>query len=155
MVSIVKLSIAIILYQYIICILGVVIENVAENYTVGSDASITCRSDTETERMEWLTQERTVIVLESNVTRLNLIFTPVNDSIHGQVYICRVIRSGSDMPEQNFTMNVEQNFTMNVEGWYKDGAIYINMTCHACAYFDSSSSCRNCTGFEHYSNEKH
>ncbi len=88
--------------------LGVVIENVAENYTVGNNASITCHSDSDTERMEWLTHEGTIIVWESGVTRLNLTFIPVNDSIHGQVYICRVIlRSSSDMPMINFTMNVE------------------------------------------------
>ena len=82
---------------------------------MGSNISITCRSDTDTERMEWLTQEGTVIILERNVTQLNLIFTPVNDSIHGQVYICRAIRSGSDMPEQNFTMNVESK---RLRGFY-------------------------------------
>ena len=74
---------------------------------MGSNDSITCRSDTDTERMEWLTQEGTVIVSESNVTQLNLTFTPVSDSIHGQVYICRVTRNNNDTPEQNFTMNVE------------------------------------------------
>ena len=74
---------------------------------MGSNASITCRSDTDTERMEWLTQEGTIMHVESNVTQLNLTFTPVSDSIHGQVFICRVVRNISDMPEQNFTMNVE------------------------------------------------
>ena len=77
---------------------------------MGSNASITCRSDTDAERMEWLTQEGTqsvMIVSESNVTQLNLTFTPVSDSIHGQVYICRVVRNNNDIPEINFTMNVE------------------------------------------------
>ena len=77
---------------------------------MGSNASITCRSDTDAERMEWLTQEGTqsvMIASERNVTQLNLTFTPVSDSIHGQVYICRVIRNNNDTPEQNFTMNVE------------------------------------------------
>ena len=87
--------------------LGVDIEDITEKNIVGSDASITCRSDTDTERMDWLTQEGTVIVSESNVTQLNLTFTPINDSIHGQVFICRVVRSISDTSEQNFTMNVE------------------------------------------------
>ena len=73
---------------------------------MGSDANITCRSDTDAERMEWLTQEGTVTVSESNVTQLNLTFTPIYDSIHGQVYICRIVINSNDMPEQNFTMNV-------------------------------------------------
>ena len=80
---------------------------------MGSDATITCQSDIATERIEWLTQERTVIVYESNATQLNLTFTPVNDSIHGQVYICRVMiavtRNNTGVAEQNFTMNVEGN----------------------------------------------
>ena len=71
---------------------------------MGSNASITCRSDIDAQRMEWLTQEGTIIVSESNVTQLNLTFTFVNDSVHGQVFICRVVRSVSDMPEHNFTM---------------------------------------------------
>ena len=77
---------------------------------MGCYASITCRSDTDAERMEWLIQERTIIhvvVAESNVTQLNLTFTPVSDSVHGQVYICRAVRNNNDTPEQNFTMNVE------------------------------------------------
>jgi hypothetical protein len=74
---------------------------------VGSNVNITCRSDTDTDRMEWLTQEGDVIVFGSSVTWLNLTFTPINDSIHGQVYICRAERSGSHMAEQNFTMNVK------------------------------------------------
>ena len=74
---------------------------------MGSNASITCRSDIDAQRMEWLTQEGTIIVSESNVTQLNLTFTPVSDSVHGQVYICRVVRSSSDTPEQNFTLNIE------------------------------------------------
>ena len=73
---------------------------------MGSNASVTC-SDTDTERIKWLRDDGTVIVFESNATQLDLPFTPVNDSIHGQVYTCRVIRNHSDMPEQNFTMNVK------------------------------------------------
>ena len=79
-------------------------------WEVMSTSLVTCRSDIDTERMEWLSQERSVIVNERNITQLNLTIIPVNDSIHGRVYICRVIRSGSDMPEQNFTMNVESKY---------------------------------------------
>jgi phenolic acid decarboxylase len=127
--------------------LGVVLENIAETYTVESNVSITCRSDTDTERIEWLTQEGTVIVSESNVTQLDLHFTPVNDSIHGQVYICRVIRSDSDII-------AEQNFTMNVVGWYSDRAIIINIMTRMCMILYFSSNCRDCTGIEHCSIEK-
>lgn len=73
---------------------------------MGSTATITCRSDTPTERIEWLRDEDIVIGFESMVMQLDLHFTPVNDSIHGQVYICRVTRNITEVAERNFTMNV-------------------------------------------------
>ena len=87
--------------------IGVFVESIAETYTVGNNANITCRSDVATERIEWLRDERTVIVFGNNVTQLDLSFTPVNGSVHDQVYICRVIRSRTDVTEQNFTMKVD------------------------------------------------
>ena len=88
------------------CCLGVnIIKN--ETYTVGSNATITCHSDTPTERIEWLRDNGIVIGFGSMLMQLDLHFTPVNDSVHGQVYICRVTRNISEVAEQNFTMSVE------------------------------------------------
>ena len=86
---------------------GVVIESVAETYTVGNNANITCRSDVATEKIEWLRDEGKVIVSESNASQLELPFAPVNDSVHGQVYVCRVTRNLTDVTERNFTMKVD------------------------------------------------
>ena len=72
---------------------------------MGINITITCRSDTATERMEWLTNE-TVLVSGTMIEQLDLDFTPVNDSVHGHVYICRVTRRTDEIAEQNFTMNV-------------------------------------------------
>ena len=72
---------------------------------MGINITITCRSDTATERMEWLTNE-TVIVSGTMIKQLDLHFTSVNDSVHGHVYICRVTRNTDETTEQNFTMNV-------------------------------------------------
>ena len=85
--------------------IGVVINNTAETYTVGINITITCHSDTATDRMEWLTNE-TVIVSGTMTMQLDLDFTPVNDNVHGRVYICRVTRNTDETTEQNFTMNV-------------------------------------------------
>lgn len=43
--------------------------------------------------------------------QLDLHFTPVNDSVHGCVYICRVTRNTNEVAEQNFTMNVEGKYS--------------------------------------------
>ena len=49
--------------------------------------------------------------MESNnaagIQELDLIFSPVNDSIHNQVYICRVTRMEGSLAEQNFTVTVK------------------------------------------------
>ena len=96
--------------------LGVVIEYIAETYTVqvgetytvhvGSNTTITCRSDTTTMKIEWL-YKGMVIAFRSMTTQLDLPFMPVNDSIHDRVYICRVTRNNTEVAEQNFTIGVE------------------------------------------------
>ncbi len=89
------------------CFIGVVIRDLAETYMVGINVTITCHSDTATDRMEWLTNNGTVIFTETLTQQLDLHFTPVNDSVHGCIYVCRVTRKTNETVEQNFTMNVE------------------------------------------------
>ena len=38
---------------------------------------------------------------------LNLVFSLVNDSIHNEVYTCRVTREEGIIAAQNFTVNVD------------------------------------------------
>ena len=51
----------------------------------------------------------------TGIRELDLAFSPVNDSIHTQVYMCRVTRDGGD----GMTVTAVQNFTVNVVGNYK------------------------------------
>jgi hypothetical protein len=63
--------------------------------------------------IEWL---RDGMVVESAaftfIQELDLVFSPVNDSIHTQVYVCRVTRDGGN----GVTVTAVQNFTVNVVG---------------------------------------
>ena len=75
-------------------------------------ATATCKSDTPAITIEWL---RDGVVVESEastgIKELDLVFSPVNDSIHNQLYVCRVMRS---VNQTNVT--AVQNFTVNVAG---------------------------------------
>ena len=75
--------------------------------TVGCDANVTCHSDLVSDRIEWLIHDiQTVVTYLTNGTELTLSFKPVNDSVNGTVYTCRVIRDDDDITEKNFTMTV-------------------------------------------------
>ena len=69
-------------------------------------ATAKCISDAPTTRTEWLLNG---VIIESDVStqELDLVFSSVNDSIHNQVYVCRVTREGGAQAEQNFTAKVD------------------------------------------------
>ena len=60
-------------------------------FTVGGQASITCSSDLTVTSIEWIHNHQ--VVSYSTSSELQLTFSPVNDSIHGQEYTCRVTTS--------------------------------------------------------------
>ena len=74
-------------------------------FTVGMSAFAICLSETPATRMEWLTNG---VVVESaaSTQTLDLIIPLVNDSIHNDVYICRVTKVDGMTVYQNFTVNV-------------------------------------------------
>ena len=86
---------------------------VQDEFSVGQSATTSCISDAPATRIEWLIDEVVVESATSNgIQELDLVFSPVNDSIHNQVYVCRVTRDGRDgMP-----VTAMQNFTVNVKG---------------------------------------
>lgn len=76
--------------------------------TVGRDANVTCHSDLVSDRIEWLIHSNeTMVTYLTNGTQLILSFKPVNDSVNGRVYTCRVIRNNDDIIEQNITISVK------------------------------------------------
>ena len=82
-----------------------------DQFKVGQSATASCRSDTPATRIEWLTNGEEVIESTSALStqELNLVFSSVNDSIHNEVYICRVSREGGMIATQNFTVTVNGN----------------------------------------------
>ena len=86
---------------------------VRDLFSVGESATASCKSDTPASRIEWL---RDGVVVESaafgGIQELHLMFSPVNDSIHNQVYVCRITRDG----ENGMQATAVQSFTVNVDG---------------------------------------
>ena len=86
---------------------------IRDQFSIGKSATASCKSDAPATRIEWL---RDGVVVESatftGIQELDLVFSPVNDSIHNQVYVCRVMR----VREDGMTVTAMQNFTVNVDG---------------------------------------
>ena len=61
--------------------------------TVGENAVITCSSVIQAS-LEWLDNEGRVVASVSSQKQLELMFNPVNDSLHNTQYTCRVTREG-------------------------------------------------------------
>ena len=79
-----------------------------DQFYVGQSAIAACRSVTPATRMEWLRNGEVIAsVTSTSIQELNQTFSVVNDSIHNQVYTCRVTRDSG---------TVSQNFTVQVNG---------------------------------------
>ena len=91
--------------------IGVII--VRDQFSIGQSATASCKSDTPVTMIEWLRDGMLVeSVTSMDIQELDLVFSPVNDSIHNQVYVCRVTRDGGD----GMTVTAVQNFTVDVDG---------------------------------------
>ena len=74
-------------------------------FRVGRLSIAVCTSDAPATRMEWLTNGR-VVESALSTQSLDLIIPLVNDSIHDDIFICRVTREGGRIATQNFTADV-------------------------------------------------
>ena len=96
--------------MHVYCI-GVFI--IRDLFSIGESAIASCKSDAPAIMIEWL---RDGVVVESasfsGIQELDLEFSQVNDSIHNQVYACRITRDGGN----GMTVTAVQNFTVNVDG---------------------------------------
>ena len=79
-----------------------------DQLNIGASATASCFSDTPATRMEWL-QNGVVIASDTSTQQLDLAFSPVSDSIHNQLYVCRVTRQAEAQAEHNFTAIVDGN----------------------------------------------
>ena len=104
----------------ILCWVCVGVFIVRDQFIVGQSATATCKSDAPAIKIEWMKNGE---IVESDNTagiqELDLEFSLVNDSIHNQVYVCRVTREGKDGMQpvaavQNLAVNVNGK-AMNVE----------------------------------------
>ena len=86
---------------------------VRDQFSVGGSATASCRSDNQATRMEWLSNG-VVVATAMSTEQLDLEFSPVNDSIHNQVYVCRVTREGDVQVEQNFTVRVNGKTILHI-----------------------------------------
>ena len=75
-------------------------------FSVGMLAAARCTSDTLAISMEWLVNG-TVVESAVSTQILDLIIPLVNDSIHGDVFVCRVTRDYGMMATQNLAVNVD------------------------------------------------
>ena len=80
---------------------------IRDQFKVGESATAVCKSDIPATRIEWLTNGEEVIESALPTQELDLVFPLVNDSIHNEVYFCRVTREGLMTATQNFTLNVD------------------------------------------------
>ena len=71
--------------------------------TVGDTATLTCSTDLKVSSIQWWYSNQ--ILAESTEQSAQLVFSPVNDSIHGKQYTCRV-NSPYGIQEERATITV-------------------------------------------------
>ena len=70
-------------------------QTVSGNLSIGDNGTLTCTSIIPVDVMEWLNSAGVAVVSKTNISELNLTFTPVNTSINNRMYTCRANKSGS------------------------------------------------------------
>jgi hypothetical protein len=80
-----------------------------DSIVVGQLGIVSCVSDIETTPgtiMEWLHNED-ITESATSTNQLDLVFSPVSDAIHGQMYVCRVTGENGEHAEKKFTVKVD------------------------------------------------
>ena len=75
-----------------------------DQLTVSEYATITCSFDLELTYIEWIYNSE--VIVNSSSSSIDLSFSPVNDSIHGRQYTCRVT-TPYGVQQQNVTITVQ------------------------------------------------
>ena len=77
--------------QYVLSVVGIDIEGGDRPLTVGVMNTITCSTSLDISDIVWIDDMDTIVASNSDgVQQLDLVFNPVNDSIHNRMYTCRV-----------------------------------------------------------------
>jgi hypothetical protein len=83
---------------------GLQISGYTEYLSVGQSARIICSFDLTFTSIEWLYNNETIV--NSTASQLDLLFNPVDDSIHGRQYTCRVTTLYG-MQEKKLTIQIK------------------------------------------------
>ena len=102
--------------------LGVTI-TVSAGIVVGSTSIVTCSSDVgNADRIEWRSREGQVLVSRDSVQQVDLVFNPVNDSLHDSDITCFVTR---DEGRANQTVS-NQTLSISVRGGRVQYEVYMH-----------------------------
>ena len=94
---------------YAILPTGVIVTSDPLPFTVGQNAVLTCTSDTGVaDLIEWVTKDGVVLASDTAVEELQLVLSPVNDSLSVNMadFICIVTRNNLIPPTSNQTLPV-------------------------------------------------
>ena len=84
--------------------IGLEVSGYSGQLTVGDYATIICSFDLEFTSIEWIYNNQ--VVASSSSPQIGLSFSPVNDSIHGRQYTCRVT-TPYGLQQKNVTILVQ------------------------------------------------
>lgn len=83
---------------------GLEISGYSGQLIVGERATISCTFDLEFSSLEWIYNKE--VLVSSSSSQIGLSFNPVNDSVHGRQYTCRV-RTRYGVQEKNVIILVQ------------------------------------------------
>ena len=77
--------------QYVLSVVGIDIVGGDQPLTVGVMNIITCSTSLNISDIVWIDDMDTIVAINSEgVQQLDLVFNPVNDSIHNRMYTCTI-----------------------------------------------------------------
>ena len=93
------------------------------NITIGENVTISCFSDLNVQRLEWVFGN--VVVTNSSSKQVDLTFNPVLEYLHNREYICRGVTSYGTL-ERRITVTVHSEFNKANYCITKKGKIFID-----------------------------
>ena len=89
-----------------------------QSLTVGEMNIITCSTSLDISDIVWIDEMDTIVASNSEgVQQLDLVFNPVNDSLHNRMYTCRITAVAVDQVT-NKNPVISKTITIQVRGKY-------------------------------------